>query len=428
LTANSSQSRPETSDRKQQAASPCRFCREPLTHTFVDLGMSPPCQTHIAPEQLNAIEPFYPLHAYVCGRCLLVQLEEFVGPAEIFSEYAYFSSYAESWVAHAKRYADHMYDLLGLGENSSVMEIASNDGYLLQHFVARKVPVLGIEPAANVAKVAEKRGIRTTVRFFGEQTAREIAAEHGKPDLLLGNNVLAHVPGLNDFVAGMKILLAERGTLTMEFPHLYRLMEENQFDTIYHEHFSYFSLMTVEKVFAAHGLTLFDVEELPTHGGSLRIYGHHTEDLSRPVSDRLVKLRSLEQAEGFGTLERYSSFTQQVLATKRDILRFLIDAKAAGKRIVGYGAPGKGNTLLNYCGIRTDFLDFTVDRNPYKQGKYTPGTHIPILAPEAIDEARPDYIFILPWNLRDEIVAALDHVRSWGCRFVVPIPKIEVLS
>ena len=428
MTANSSQSPVHAArELRSSAAPPCRFCRHPLTHTFVDLGMSPPCQTHITPEQLNAMEAFYPLHAYVCERCFLVQLEEFVGPSDIFTEYAYFSSYSDSWVAHAKRYVDHICQLLGLDDRSSVMEIASNDGYLLQHFVARRVPVLGIEPAANVARVAQEKGIPTVVKFFGQQTAREIAAEHGKPDLLLGNNVLAHVPDLNDFVAGMKILLADKGTITMEFPHLYRLMEQNQFDTIYHEHFSYFSLMTVEKVFAAHGLTLFDVEELPTHGGSLRIYVRHQEDSSRPVSDRVNALRARELAEGFGTLEHYTGFDKRVMATKRDILRFLIDAKAAGKKIVGYGAPGKGNTLLNYCGIRTDFLDFTVDRNPYKQGKYTPGTHIPILAPEAIREARPDYIFILPWNLRDEIVSSLAYVREWGCRFVVPIPRIEVI-
>jgi hypothetical protein len=288
--------------------------------------------------------------------------------------------------------------------------------------------VLGIEPAANVARAAEQKGIRSVVKFFGQQTARDIASEYGRPDLLLGNNVLAHVPDLNDFVAGMKILLGDRGTITMEFPHLYRLMEQNQFDTIYHEHFSYFSLLTVEKVFTAHGLTLFDVEELTTHGGSLRIYGRHAQDTTRPVSTRLVELRQRELSEGFGTLARYLDFTRQVMETKRDILRFLIDAKQAGKRIVGYGAPGKGNTLLNYCGIRTDFLDFTVDRNPYKQGKYTPGTHIPIRAPEAIRDARPDYIFILPWNLREEIVRSLSYVREWGCRFVVPIPKTEILD
>ena len=428
MTANSLPSKPGIANEPCTANSPCRFCQAPLTHSFVDLGMAPPCQPHIAPEQLNSMEPFYPLHAYVCDRCFLVQLEEFVGASDIFSEYAYFSSYADSWVAHAKRYADRMYELLGLSEQSSVMEIASNDGYLLQHFLARKVPVLGIEPAANIARVAEEKGIRTVVKFFGQDTAREIAAAHGKPDLLLGNNVLAHVPDLNDFVAGMKILLGERGTLTMEFPHLHRLMDENQFDTIYHEHFSYFSLMTVEMVFAKHGLTLFDVEELPTHGGSLRIYGRHEEDTNRPVSDRLTALRERELGDGFATLERYSSFGEQVRATKRNILSFLIEAKAAGKTIVGYGAPGKGNTLLNYCGIRTDFLDFTVDRNPYKQGKYTPGTHIPILPPEAIRDAKPDYVFILPWNLRDEIVSAHDYVRAWGGQFVVPIPKIEILG
>jgi hypothetical protein len=390
--------------------------------------MSPPCQTHIAPEQLNDMEPFYPLHAYVCDQCFLVQLEEFVGPNEIFSEYAYFSSYSDSWVAHAKRYAQLMIDSLQLGPASSVMEIASNDGYLLQHFLARNIPVLGIEPAANVARVAVDKGIRSVVKFFGQQTAREIATEYGKPDLLLGNNVLAQVPDLNDFAAGMKILVGDRGVITMEFPHLYRLMEQNQFDTIYHEHFSYFSLITVEKVFAAHGLTLFDVEELPTHGGSLRIYARHTSDLTRPLSGRLVELRERELAQGFDTLARYASFTERVLATKREILRFLIEAKSAGKKIVGYGAPGKGNTLLNYCGIRTDFLDFTVDRNPYKQGKYTPGTHIPIVSPDAIRAAKPDYIFILPWNLREEIVSSMSFVRQWGCRFVVPIPRIEILS
>ncbi len=410
------------------AAHPCRFCGHELRVTFVDLGMSPLCQTHITAEQLNHMEPFYPLHAYVCGNCFLVQLEEFVAPGDIFSEYAYFSSYSDSWVAHAKAYADHMRALLKLNSASRVMEIASNDGYLLQHFVAHGIPVLGIEPAANIAEVARSKGIPSLVRFFGRETARHIIAEHGKPDLLLGNNVLAHVPDLNDFVGGMKLLLAPAGTITMEFPHLYRLMEQNQFDTIYHEHFSYFSFLTVEKVFAAHGLTLFDVEELGTHGGSLRIYARHDSDLSRPVSNRVKELRGRELAEGFGSLERYQSFTEQVLATKRQILQFLIQAKLAGKKIVGYGAPGKGNTLLNYCGIRTDFLDFTVDRNPYKQGKYTPGTRIPIKSPDEIRAARPDYIFILPWNLRDEIVSTMSFVREWGCRFVVPIPRVEVLD
>jgi len=421
-------STPSSNSSPSPRKSQCRFCAAPLNRTFVDLGMSPLCQTHITQEQLNHMEPFYPLHALLCEKCFLVQLEEFVAPGDIFSEYAYFSSYSDSWVAHAKRYAEAMCERFGIGAKSKVMEIASNDGYLLQHFVARGVPVLGIEPAANVAKVAIEKGIPSEVKFFGRETATYVAATHGRPDLLLGNNVLAHVPDLNDFVGGMKILLAPGGVITMEFPHLYQLMKHNQFDTIYHEHFSYFSFVTVEKVFAAHGITLFDVEEIDTHGGSLRIYGRHTDDSAKAVSSRLVELRNREIAEGFTTVERYESFTQQVMETKRDILRFLVEAKAAGKKIVGYGAPGKGNTLLNYCGIRIDFLDFTVDRNPYKQDKYTPGTHIPILAPEAIREARPDYIFILPWNLRKEIASSMAYVREWGCRFVVPIPKIEVLD
>lgn len=404
----------------------CRFCAAELRHTFVDLGMSPLCQTHITPEQLNRMEPFYPLHALVCEQCFLVQLEEFVAPADIFTEYAYFSSYSDSWVAHAKRYCDAMTERFALGTESKVVEIASNDGYLLQHFNAKRIPVLGIEPAANVAAVAIAKGIPSEVLFFSRATARQIVARHGHADLLLGNNVLAHVPNLNDFVEGMKVLLAPRGVITMEFPHLYQLMRLNQFDTIYHEHFSYFSFFVVEQVFAAHGIKLFDVEELPTHGGSLRIYGAHAED-RRPVSAAVNTLRARELGEGFATLERYCAFGEQVKETKRQLLAFLIEAKAAGKKIVGYGAPGKGNTLLNYCGIRTDFLDFTVDRNPYKQGKYTPGTHIPILAPEAIISARPDFVLLLPWNLEAEIVASMPAVKSWGGRFVVPIPEVRVI-
>jgi SAM-dependent methyltransferase len=405
----------------------CRFCGTPLRTSFVDLGMSPLCQTHIAPEQLHEMEPFYPLHAYVCDACYLVQLQEFVSPASIFSEYAYFSSYSASWVEHARRYCEQMVGRFGLGADTQVMEIASNDGYLLQHFVARGVPVLGIEPAANVARVAVDKGIPTTVRFFGRKTAAEIAGEFGRPRLLLGNNVLAHVPDLNDFVAGMKQLLAPDGVITMEFPHLARLMAGNQFDTIYHEHFSYFSFVAVERVFGHHGLTLFDVEELPTHGGSLRIYGRHAENAAVPVGERVLALRRREVEEGFETLARYRGFGEQVRATKRKLLAFLIEAKAAGRKVVGYGAPGKGNTLLNYCGIRTDFLDFTVDANPYKQGKFTPGTRIPILAPEAIRAARPDYVLILPWNLAEEISTQAAYVREWGGRFVVPIPEVRVL-
>lgn len=395
--------------------------------SFVDLGMSPLCQTHITLEQLNQMEPFYPLHAYVCENCFLVQLEEFVAPDDIFTEYAYFSSYSDSWVAHAKRYCEAMRQRFHLGPGSLAVEIASNDGYLLQHFLAMGIRTLGVEPAANIAEAARAKGIATVSRFFGRNSATELRAEHGPANLLLGNNVLAHVPDLNDFVSGMKIMLADDGVITMEFPHLQQLMDHNQFDTIYHEHFSYFSFTTVERVFAAHGLVLFDVEELPTHGGSLRIYGRHAADASKPVGTRVVELRQREAAAGFATLGKYAAFSEQVRETKRRILEFLIEAKRAGKTIAGYGAPGKGNTLLNYCGIRTDFLDFTVDRNPYKQGKFTPGTRIPILPPDAIRQARPDYIFVLPWNLIDEIAAQCDYIREWGGRLVVPIPTIRVL-
>jgi SAM-dependent methyltransferase len=406
----------------------CRFCRSPLHTSFVDLGMSPLCQTHISPAQLQEMEPFYPLHAYVCDQCFLVQLQEFVAPDAIFSEYAYFSSYSSSWVEHCKRYAAQMTQRFGLGAGSRVMEVASNDGYLLQHFVASGVPVLGIEPAANVAKVAIERGVPTTVQFLGEATGRAIAAAHGHADLVAGNNVLAHVPDINDFVAGMRELLAPQGVITMEFPHLLRLIEGNQFDTIYHEHFSYLSFSTVEQVFAAHGLVLFDVEELPTHGGSIRIYARHAANSAQAVGERVSEMRERERALGYRSIERYLGFGEQVRETKRGLLSFLIEAKRQGKKVVGYGAPGKGNTLLNYCGIRTDFLDFTVDANPYKQGKYTPGTHIPILAPEAIREARPDYVLILPWNLKDEIVAQAGYIREWGGRFVVPIPSVQVIE
>ncbi len=406
----------------------CRFCGTALRHTFVDLGMSPLCQTHIAADQLDEMEPFYPLHAYVCDRCFLVQLREFVAPQNIFTEYAYFSSYSSSWVEHARRYAEMAITRLGLGPTSKVMEIASNDGYLLQHFVARGVPVLGIEPAANVASVAVAKGIPTEVRFLGSATAEAIAGTHGQADLLLGNNVLAHVPDLNDFVAGMRRLLAPTGTITMEFPHLRQLMNGNQFDTIYHEHFSYFSFVTVQSVFAHHGLTLYDVEELPTHGGSLRIYARHAGNSALPVGERVHALMRAEVEDGFLSLDRYRGFEEQVKETKRKLLSFLIDARRRGKRVAGYGAPGKGNTLLNYCGIRTDFLDFTVDANPYKQGKFTPGTRIPILAPDAIRRARPDYVLILPWNLRDEISRAAAWIGEWGGQFVVPIPEVEVFG
>ncbi len=402
----------------------CRLCAAPLQHSFVDLGLSPLCQTHIEPDQLGAPEQFYPLHALVCDRCWLVQLQEFVTPKEIFSEYAYFSSYSDSWVDHARRYVDRMCQQYGVGRDSLVVELASNDGYLLQHFIRRGVPVLGIEPAANVAASAVAKGIRTEVLFFGREAAEQIAARYGQADLIVGNNVLAHVPDLNDFVGGMRRLLKPDGLITMEFPHLLRLMEGNQFDTIYHEHFSYFSFLTVRRAFARHALELFDVDELPTHGGSIRIYARHSGEEGRPVSSRVVELEERERALGFEHLQTYQRFGEKVRETKRKVLEFLIGAKRAGKTIVGYGAPGKGNTLLNYCGIRTDFLDFTVDRNPYKQGKYAPGTRIPILHPDAIRERRPDFIFILPWNLAAEITQQLSYVKGWGGRFVVPIPAL----
>ena len=404
----------------------CRFCSTPLEFVFADLGVSPLCQTHIREEQLNDMEAFYPLKAFVCANCYLVQLDEFVAPDDIFTEYAYFSSYSDSWVEHARRYADKMRSMLSLNSDSLVMEIASNDGYLLQHFVANGVPVLGIEPAVNVADAARARGIRTESQFLGRQTAIELVAQYGHADLVLGNNVLAHVPDINDFIRGIRSLMGPDAVLTMEFPHLLQLIEHSQYDTIYHEHFSYLSFHTVERIFAEHGIRLFDVEELPTHGGSLRIFGCHAECARHETADSVAALSQREFDAGLNSLAAYEEFDFKVRKNKRDLLQFLIEQKERGKTIVGYGAPGKGNTLLNYCGIRTDFLDFTVDRNPYKQGTYTPGTHIPILDPAAIDEKRPDFILILPWNLRDEIASSMAHVRDWGAKFVVPIPTLEI--
>jgi hypothetical protein len=404
----------------------CRFCGSRLQHTFVDLGMSPLCESYVGFERLNQMEPFYPLHVYVCERCFLVQLEQFVSPEEIFTEYAYFSSYSDTWLHHASAYTDLIVERFRLGDQNYVVELASNDGYLLQYFVQKGIPVLGIEPAVNVARVAVDKGVPTLVKFFGEQLAHDLVAEGKQADLLLGNNVLAQVPDVNDFVRGMKILLKPRGVITMEFPHLLRLMEENQFDTIYHEHFSYFSFIAVEKIFAAHGLTLFDVDELPTHGGSLRIYACHAEDRTKAIGPRAVELKSREAEVGVTRMETYALFGEQVKETKRKFLDFLIDAKRDGQSIVGYGAPGKGNTLLNYCGIRTDFLDYTVDRNPYKQGKFLPGTHIPIFHPDRIRETKPDYVLILPWNFKAEIMNQMSYIREWGGQFVVPIPEVRV--
>jgi 2-polyprenyl-3-methyl-5-hydroxy-6-metoxy-1,4-benzoquinol methylase len=389
--------------------------------------MSPLANSYVSPEKANAMEPFYPLHAFVCTQCWLVQLQVYETGERIFSDYAYFSSFSDSWLAHAKAYTEKMRNRFGLASRSQVIEIASNDGYLLQYFMAAGIPVLGIEPARNVAEEAIRKGIPTVVKFFGEQLARELVAEGKTADLLLGNNVLAHVPGLNDFVKGMKIVLKPTGVITMEFPHLQKLVDECQFDTIYHEHFSYFSFITVEQVFAEHGITLFDVEELPTHGGSLRIYGRHSDDSSKPVGERVIALREREKRLGYAGLELYRSFAQKVMATKRDILEFMIKVKRDGKTVVGYGAPAKGNTLLNYCGVRTDMIDYTVDRSPHKQGHFLPGTRIPIFGPEKIRETKPDYLVILPWNLKDEIMSQMAHIRDWGGRFVVFIPEVKVI-
>jgi SAM-dependent methyltransferase len=406
----------------------CRFCGAPLSHVFVDLGASPLANSFLEPEDLGKPEPFYPLCVYVCAECFLVQLPEAEKPDAIFSEYAYFASYSESWLRHAQTYARATIERFGLGPGHRVIEVASNDGYLLRWFKERGIPVLGIEPAKNVAAAAEAAGIPTLVRFLGQEVARELVAGGTRADLLVGNNVLAHVPDLNDFVTGLKLLLAPAGVLTMEFPHLLRLMEEGQFDTIYHEHYSYFSFATVRKVFAAHGLTLFDVEELPTHGGSLRIYCRHDDDGSKPEGERVKDLLLREEAAKLGCLETYRSFAERVHRVKRDLLRFLIQAKDEGKSIAGYGAAAKGNTLLNYCGVRNDFLDYTVDRSPHKQGRYLPGSRIPIYAPDRLRETRPDYVLILPWNLKEEIMEQMADVRSWGGRFVVAVPEVRIFE
>jgi SAM-dependent methyltransferase len=406
----------------------CLFCGSKELQSVVDLGMSPLCESYVSFEQLNSMESFYPLHAFVCKKCFLVQLDEYVSAESIFTEYAYFSSYADSWVQHMKVYADMITSKYNLSAKSLVVELASNDGYLLQHFVAKGIPVLGVEPAVNIAKVAIEKGIPTLVKFFGVQTANEMAAEGKYADLICGANVLAQVPDVNDFVKGIKIILKPKGIVTIEFPHLMKLIELNQFDTIYHEHFSYFSLITAEKIFSAHGLTLFDVEEIPTHGGSLRIYARHSEDASKPVSSAIENLRSREMKAGIADIDYYEKFSEKVKETKRKILEFLIQVKREGKIVVGYGAPGKGNTLLNYCGIRQDFLDYTVDRNTYKQGKYLPGTHIPIYHPDKIKETKPDYVFVLPWNFKDEIISQNSFIRKWNGKFIVPIPELTVLE
>ncbi len=405
----------------------CRFCGTELKHTFVDLGMSPLCESYLSENELNRMEPFYPLHLFVCDNCFLVQIQEYVNPENIFSEYAYFSSYSKSWLEHAKNYCEKMIRKFNFGADSFVVELASNDGYLLQYFVEKNIPVLGIEPAANVAKVAQSKNVNTLVEFFTEDLAKKVTNDYGKADLIIGNNVLAQVPDLNDFIKGVKTLLAPHGVATFEFPHLVQLVKQRQFDTIYHEHFSYFSFFTIDKILNNHRLKIFDVEELPTHGGSLRIYACHTDDSSKPVSENVGLLKNKETEEGITSLEYYSGFQEDIFRLKREILEFFINAKNENKKICGYGAPGKGNTLLNFCGIRTDFLEFTVDKNPYKQGRFLPGTHIPVHPPEKISEHKPDYIFILPWNLKDEIMNQLSYTRGWDAKFVIPIPRIEIL-
>ena len=406
----------------------CRFCKNKLEQSFCDLGMTPLSNSYLTKDQLELGESFYPLHAYVCSKCFLVQVKEYEIPKNIFGNYAYFSSYSDSWLKHCQKYAERMIERLKLDSSKKVIEIASNDGYLLQFFKKHHIPVLGIEPAANVAKVAEEKGIESLVRFFGPQVAQELKDKSVQADLLIGNNVLAHVPDLNGFVKGLKILLKSDGVITMEFPHLLQLMKAKQFDTIYHEHFSYFSLLTSEKIFKAQGLKIFDVEEIETHGGSLRIYAAHEEDSQKQVSQRVLDLKERERQLGFDDLGGYAKFYVDVQQVKSDLLGFFLDCKKKGKKIVGYGAPAKGNTLLNFCGIGPQLLEFTVDRSPHKQGQFLPGSHIPIYAVEEVSRAKPDYLFILPWNLKEEIMNQMAFIRKWGGKFVIPIPQLEISS
>ena len=404
----------------------CRLCGADLNRTFVDLGMSPLCESYIPAASLDDPETFYPLHVLICESCLLVQLPAYVSGEHIFSDYAYFSSYSDSWVAHAKRYADTMIGALRLTKGSLVTEVASNDGYLLQHFVAAGIPVLGVEPAANVAAAARAKGIRTEVRFLGPETGAELAGRYGQADLVAGNNVFAHVPDIRGFAAGLRALVKDSGLVTLEFPHLLRLIEGRQYDTIYHEHFSYLSLLTASRVLRTAGLEVVDVDELSTHGGSLRVHARPAEAAGEP-SPRVKAVLDQEETAGLHTVAGHDGFARDVMKIKSDLLSFLIAAATDGKSVAGYGAPGKGNTLLNHCGIRSDLLEYTVDRSPVKQGQFLPGTHIPIHPPERLAQTRPDYILILPWNLREEISAQLSYVREWGGRLVVPIPALETI-
>jgi SAM-dependent methyltransferase len=408
------------------ASKSCRFCGAGLQREFVDLGMSPLCETYPSSADLNHGEIYYPLHIYVCDSCWLVQLEEYESGEKIFANYPYFSSYSDSWLKHCENYCSMMTARFVLGGQSFVVEVASNDGYLLQYFVRQGVPVLGIEPAANVATVAVGKGVPTLVRFFGTELSKELAAEGRCADLVLGNNVLAQVSDLNDFVEGLKIILKPEGVLTLEFPHLQKLIELNEFDTIYHEHFSYFSLLSTVKIMEAHGLRVFDVDELKSHGGSLRVYACRTESKTHASTQNVQKVLADERNASLDRVEGYEKFARKAQETKLALVEFLLTAKRDGKSVVGYGAPGKSATLLHYCGIGKDLIEYTVDRSPYKQGRFLPGSHIPIHHPDQIRESKPDYVVILPWNLKEEIMEQLKYIREWGGRFVVPIPKLTV--
>lgn len=405
----------------------CRFCRHPLHETFIDLGTSPLSNSYLSQEDLQEKEIFHLLHAKICRECFLVQLPELESPEKIFSNYAYFSSYSDSWLKHSEDYTKNMIQRFSINNHWSVIEIASNDGYLLQYFKERHIPILGIEPANNVADVARAKEIPTESVFFSKEVAEKMRANGQRADLLIANNVLAHVPNLNDFIAGLKILLAPSGILTIEFPHLLRLIEENQFDTIYHEHFSYFSFLTAQKIFEKHNLTLFDVEEIAVHGGSLRIYVKHTENTDQAITPQIAQLISQEKEFGLDKLQTYQQFSKNVSQLKNELLEFITQAKKSGKTIAGYGAPAKGNTLLNYCGISSDYISFTVDRSPHKQGHYLPGTHIPIFHPDKIKEIKPDYLLILPWNIKDEIIEQMAYIKNWHGKFVLPIPTLQVI-
>ncbi len=406
----------------------CRFCKSELQHVFIDLSNSPASNSFLSKEQLNEPEVFYPLKVYTCHECFLVQVDEYKKSDAIFnSEYVYFSSYSASWLQHAKTYAELMTQRFGLNTTSKVIEIASNDGYLLQYFHQNNIPVLGIEPTANTAEVAIKKGIETVVDFFGVRLAKTLASQNIKADLLLGNNVLAHVPDIVDFVAGMKIVLAPQGIITMEFPHLMQLVENNQFDTIYHEHFSYLSLYTVRQIFTSQGLEIFDVDELPTHGGSLRIYGKHTEDQSKPIADAVDALLKKEQEKGINGMQYYNNFQEKALQVKLELMEFLVEQKKAGKTVAAYGAAAKGNTLLNYCGVKSDLIDYVVDANPHKQNKWLPASHIPVVNETHLKADKPDYVIILPWNLKDEITSQLSYIQEWGGKFVISIPHLQII-